>query len=243
MTFFTGEELVGEFLEHYADPNYDPAKAHEYYLMTRELQGRKPRGPAAPKVPKGPKGPSAQTLANRAAALVKQHQREALRNSKQQLSVAKQTDLKNSAHDQAARLAQVKANADATKARIQDALNAKLAEIAAKANLKFEPTKLIDIPADATPKVREYLTKQNERRLQVANRQQQTALAAANRDKSAATQQAQKAAMAEMHKVGTDLRDTVAQARIDYTNAKAQLVERYKQAGVAAQQNITQNVR
>lgn len=28
-------------LSHYADPNYDPVKAHEYYMKIRELKGRK----------------------------------------------------------------------------------------------------------------------------------------------------------------------------------------------------------
>jgi hypothetical protein len=35
-----GEAFVGEFLAHYASEYYDPAKAREYYLRTRELKGR-----------------------------------------------------------------------------------------------------------------------------------------------------------------------------------------------------------
>ena len=34
-----GEEFVGVFLAHYASKYYDPAKAREYYLRTRELKG------------------------------------------------------------------------------------------------------------------------------------------------------------------------------------------------------------
>lgn len=235
MPLESGKEFVDNFLAHYVDPNYDPAKAHDYYMQTRDLKGRKPRGSA-------PKGPSAQSLANKAAAETKRHQRDAIRNSNQQLGVAKKTELNNSANAQAARLEQIRSNAEATKTRIQNALNAKLAEIAAKANLKFEPTKLIEIPKDASPKVREYLQKQNERRLLVDNNKQRTAMVNANKEKSAATQQAQQSAMAEMRKVGTDLRDAVAKARIDYANAKAQLVDKYKQAATTAQANIQQNV-
>lgn len=32
---------IEEFLAHYASPYYDPVKAHEYYLRTRELKGRR----------------------------------------------------------------------------------------------------------------------------------------------------------------------------------------------------------
>ena len=28
-------------LQHYASPYYDPQKAHEYYMRTRELKGRR----------------------------------------------------------------------------------------------------------------------------------------------------------------------------------------------------------
>lgn len=30
-----------EHLQHYASPYYDPVKAHEYYMRTRELKGRR----------------------------------------------------------------------------------------------------------------------------------------------------------------------------------------------------------
>lgn len=32
---------MSKLIAHYADPNYDPIKAHEYYLRVRELKGRK----------------------------------------------------------------------------------------------------------------------------------------------------------------------------------------------------------
>lgn len=237
-----GREFVEDFLAHYADPNYDPAKAHEYYMENRELKGRKGKG-RVPKAPKGPKGPSAETLAKRAAAETKKHQREAIRNSHQRLANEKKNESAAAATAQTARMEQMRQNAEATRQRITDALNKKLAEIAAKADLKFEDTKLIPIPPDASPKVRDYLNQQNARRLQKANRQQQTAQANANREKSAATQAAKEAASAEMRKVGTDLRDAVAKARIDYANAKAQMVERYKQAAASEQANIERTVR
>ena len=30
---------IDELLQHYASPYYDPVKAHEYYMRTRELKG------------------------------------------------------------------------------------------------------------------------------------------------------------------------------------------------------------
>ena len=32
---------IDELLQHYASPYYDPVKAHEYYMRTRELKGRR----------------------------------------------------------------------------------------------------------------------------------------------------------------------------------------------------------
>ena len=32
---------INEPLQHYASPYYDPVKAHEYYMRTRELKGRR----------------------------------------------------------------------------------------------------------------------------------------------------------------------------------------------------------
>lgn len=241
MTVEAGRTHVEEFLAHYADPNYDPAKAHEYYMENRQLKSGG-RGRAA-KVPKGPKGPSAQVLANRAAAATKKRQREALRTSNQQLSASKKVETANATAAQQAKLEKLRSDANAMRDRIQKGLEDRMAAIAEKANLKFEPTALIPIPSDASPKVREYLQQQNERRLAVANRQQQTAQAAANREKSAATQEARKAAMAEMHKMGSDLKAAVEKARADYASAKAQMTERYKQAAETAKANIEKNVR
>lgn len=35
------EEFISDFLAHYASQFYDPVKAHEYYLKTRELKGKR----------------------------------------------------------------------------------------------------------------------------------------------------------------------------------------------------------
>lgn len=239
MSVEAGKAHVDSFLAHYADPNYDPAKAHEYYMENRQLKNRK----AAPKAPKGPKGPSAQVLANRAAAATKKRQREELRKSNQQLSANKKAETAANSAAQKAKMDKLRSDTEAMRNRIQKGLEDKLAAIAEKANLKFEPTALIPIPSDASPKVREYLQQQNERRLSVANRQQQTAQATANREKSAATQEARKAAMAEMHKIGSDLKAAVEKARADYASAKAQMTDRYKQAADTAKANIEKNVR
>lgn len=33
--------MGNEYIRHYASPYYDPVKAHEYYMKTRELKGRR----------------------------------------------------------------------------------------------------------------------------------------------------------------------------------------------------------
>lgn len=47
------EEFLDNFFKHYTNPNYDPAKAREYYLRTRHLKGRKGGLAAAPASTKG----------------------------------------------------------------------------------------------------------------------------------------------------------------------------------------------
>lgn len=36
----TPDEVIDQALAHYASPNYDPVKAHEYYIRNRKLKGR-----------------------------------------------------------------------------------------------------------------------------------------------------------------------------------------------------------
>jgi hypothetical protein len=90
-------ELVEDFLAHYASQYYDPVKAHEYYLRTRELSGRQTT-----------KGMSDQ-------------QREAWSYAKNQIGLARKTDLKGAAEAEKAFLQQAR-----------DAANAKAQEISAK---------------------------------------------------------------------------------------------------------------
>jgi len=40
MKYLSSDFLREDYLKHYASPYYDPVKAHEYYMRTRELKGR-----------------------------------------------------------------------------------------------------------------------------------------------------------------------------------------------------------
>jgi hypothetical protein len=104
------EEFVEQFLAHYADPYYDPIKAHEYYLQNRQLKGRQ-----------STKGMS-------------QTQKEALGYAKNQLAVAKKGDLQTAATANKQAMQQLHAAATARR----DEITAKLKDLFA--GLKTQTT-------------------------------------------------------------------------------------------------------
>jgi hypothetical protein len=106
----TAEEFVEQFLAHYADPYYDPVKAHEYYLQNRQLKGRQ-----------STKGMS-------------ETQKEGLAYAKNQLAIAKKGDLQAAAAANKQAVQQLHAAATARR----DEITAKLKDLFA--NLKTAAT-------------------------------------------------------------------------------------------------------
>jgi hypothetical protein len=104
------EKFVEGFLAHYSDPYYDPVKAHEYYLLNRQLKGRQ-----------STKGMS-------------DVQKQGLAYAKNQLAIAKKGDLQT-ASDQHKQVTQ-QLHATATARR--DEITAKLKDLFA--NLKTQAT-------------------------------------------------------------------------------------------------------
>jgi hypothetical protein len=137
-------------LRHYASKYYDPVKAREYYLKTRELKGREP-------------ALSKESLAK---------QREATSYVRNEINSRKQADLDklDASRDQLS--AQAKSQAEAHKARmekIQAEGQAAREAIVKKLTDHIEKIKgQLKIPANASPKLRAYLEKQQERRLRSA---------------------------------------------------------------------------
>lgn len=106
-----GEAFVGEFLAHYASEYYDPDKAREYYLRTRELKGKQSTSELTVK---GDKGGN-------------ERRQQAWGYAKNQIGEAKKTDLKNLSEANKQHMDQVRATAQAHREEISSKLTDLLA--------------------------------------------------------------------------------------------------------------------
>lgn len=209
-------EAVGEFLAHYASENYDPVKAHEYYLRNRELKGQT-----------STKGFS-------------DTQREAWAYAKNKIGTDQKAESQSAQASQQARLDGLRNTAQQTRDRVrtqlQDLANRLKAQL--EAPPPIDPPKLHTIPADASQKMKDYLTKQNQIMIgkystQVANAQaQKRASATAEKD------QARKSAQEELQRVGNELKASLTKARDEYEASKKERDARYKSAADQEMQNI-----
>lgn len=210
-------------LSHYASQYYDPAKAHEYYMKNRKLKGTS----SGPKLSKESR----------------QKQSEASSYVRNQISTKSKADFAKRAKDQQARLKKMQDVAKQTRDRIVEKLNAKIEAIKAAAVVNIPDPELNKIPANASPRQRAFLEKQNQRLLDQVSKQRQAATAKANKTASDASKAATESARAEIKKVGTDLRTAVDKARKNYADGKKKLQAKYKYDLKTELQNIQKKVR
>lgn len=141
---------VDDFLAHYASKYYDPAKAREYYLKTRQLKGREP------------------VLSKQS----RQRQSEATAYVSKEIGAKKTADLKANAAQRtkldAAANANAKAHAERMKKLTEDATAVRDAVVSKlKAHLEQIQAQT-KIPANASPKQRAFLEKQRASQLNSA---------------------------------------------------------------------------
>ena len=207
-------------LWHYASKYYDPVKAKEYYERTKELKGRQPAKPEL----------TPEQRARQASA--KSYVRENIRNDRIATT-------KKNAEEQKARLEKLRDDAQATKERIVEKLKAHIEQLKADATASIPKPKLNEIPANATPRQRAFLEKQNAKMTEDYNRK----LGKAQQKAAKAGAEARDAAREEIKAVGTALRDAVTKARTEYTEARKALAEKYKTDLKTELQNIEDQVR
>ena len=147
---------AGTFIAHFSDPNYDPVKAHAYYLRTRQLKGRQ-----------STKG-------------FTDTQKEGLAFVKAQVSAKKKTDLTNAQTNQQSNLEAVRKKAEDTRTEIMAKLQAfekTLADqhVAAVAKLDLDAkrkrqavTNKLKSDIAALPPIPDSLSAMQKRHLQVA---------------------------------------------------------------------------
>lgn len=172
---------VEEFIAHYASEYYDPVKAREYYLRTRELKGRQPK-------------------------LETDTQKEAWGYASNQITEKRAEEKKSAAEAQQAKLEQLQVKAKETQERIVKNLQDTLAKI----------NKETPIPANASPKVRAFMEKQNrKRRISASN-----------------------SAKGEMQRLSRGLKDALNKARDSYKDVQKNLDAKYKEARETEFENI-----
>lgn len=206
---------------HYASEYYDPVKAREYYLKNRELKGQSTAAPAPPKKV---------TAASTAAAQRRESnaRREAQSYSKNQIATKRTAEQSAQAKAQAERLATIQKNAAALRERVVAKLNAAVEKVKAE----LAGVKLNEIPENATPKVKAFLTRQNQAIMATAYGKAQKEMGAAS-----------ETANAELTKMGTDMKAAVSKARADYAANKQKIASKYKTISAREEQNIKTHVK
>lgn len=206
-------EPVEESLAHYSSANYDPVKAHEYYLKNRELKGRQ-----------STKGMS-------------DTQKEAWSYTKNKIGNDKKAELTSASNAQKAKLEQLRNQANETRDRIRKKLESLLEGLKVK---EIKPVvvpkpKLFEIPENATPRQKALFQKQNQMKMERYNRDVSKAESDARDANKAAREEAGKKAKTahtmasgELKKVGTDLKSAVEKARTSYEASRKATDSKYK---------------
>lgn len=210
-------ERVENFLAHYASKYYDPVKAKEYYERTKELKGREP---ALSKESRERQSQATAYVRNEISTR-KKADLDANAATRDQLNAAAKTQ--SEAH--AARMEKLKADTDATTKVIVDKLKAEVEKI--KGELK--------IPANASPKLRAYLEKQQASRSRSATAKAQGQM---NSMRSGV-----KTAVDNFRKEYEAFRETNTAARRANAEQRRSLSEQYRTDLQSELQNIKDQVR
>jgi hypothetical protein len=127
------EDFVRRFLEHAGTTYYDPVKAHEYYLKTRELKGRRA-----------------------ASGLKTSKKKEGWAYSKSQIDEAKQKEQETAQDDFKAAVEQLRSNAQTLRKQLTDKIQA------IAANTQAQIDALPKIPKGASPELRAQLAEERQ---------------------------------------------------------------------------------
>jgi hypothetical protein len=210
------DERVQNFIAHYSSANYDPTKAHEYYLKTRELKGRQ------------------------STAGMSDTQKEAWAYAKNEIGNKKKADLNKATADNKARLETLRKTSEATRKRIQEKLTSLIESLKVPPleRLTADDVPQVDMlpyPTNASPKVVAYINKQNAIRSRtnhevLAEAQKAASEKHANdREKSVAeTAKAREASKKEREKVVANLKGALNKARASYEKSKKDITNKYE---------------
>lgn len=211
-------ERAKNFLKHYASKYYDPVKAREYYLRTRELKGKQNEG---------------LTKENR------EKQREATAYVRNEIATRRKADLdanakvregltetrRSQAEAHAARMEKIRTDVEAARAQIMSKLQARLAQNSTE----------LKIPTNASPKLRAFLEKQNASRTEDARKDAQAEMSKLRDDLKGALTKARDEYRAS--------RETLANASRANTEERRKITETYRNDLETEKKNIADKVR
>jgi len=208
------ESDVEAFIAHYSSATYDPVKAREYYLKNRELKGRT----------------STQGMSDT--------QKEAVSYSKNQIGIAKKAELTKTQTTQKTRLESIRKRSDVSRKQIQEKLQGAIDKLKASAEVQPDAVKLNAIPANASPKVRAYLQRQNDNMTSAAKGKASRASVETRKKSAEGIVAARKKANEDIRKLGDSMKSAVAKARAEYEASRKQIVSKYDKASETEMQNI-----
>lgn len=213
-----GKAFIESYLSHAQPQFYDPVKAHEYYMKTRELKGRR-------------------------EGLKTDTQKQAFAFSKTEIAKAKKGESEAAAANHKKLMEQTRANAEAKRTEIHDKLKALMERLSAEtaADSAAATAKI-----KALPPIPKGLSKQATARA-AFERSQKIALIRGEVEKGRDTaklnrQNARDSATADRDKLRTDVKASVDTARANYTALKEKLKKKYETATDKEFQAIKENV-
>lgn len=203
--------MIDTSLTH-AESVYDPVKAREYYLRTRELKGRE------------------------STKDMDDSQKESWAIAKSGISEGKKEELKKAQESQKANLEAIRQKAEATRERIEAKLDMLLSKLKATAEKAVPPPKLIPLeqyPSNLTVEQRDIIIRRNAKTRSLNGKaisNYKRDVAAVKKATSEEMSKAREASRAERRKVGGELKSAVNDARNAYMAAKQQIAEKYESA-------------
>jgi hypothetical protein len=211
-------ERVENFLAHYASKYYDPAKAHEYYLRNRELKGRENAG-----LSKESRQRQSEGVSYVSNEIAKRRQAELDANTAKVDVLNKSATEKTEAYQ--ARVEKLQADAQSTRDEIVKKLNAYLEQVTGE----------LRIPANASPKLRAFLARQNAIRSNSAQAKASAELGKIRNSIMASIEHAREEYAAFREGNTTQRRDAATERRA--------IAERYRQDYETEKKNIKEQVR
>ena len=209
------EEPIEDYLAHYASKYYDPVKAHEYYLKTRELKGR------------------------RSSSNLNAEGKKVWSYTKNEISTAKKNDVQEEKNNRDNQIKELRAKADKTRESISsklEELRKSLSDIAKWNTELAEDKRDTAIELLRNQKIPDGLPEE-ERARRIAERNAKIAKLRDNAKEEKATisesssktrAQYSSDAKAQRAKVASDLKAAISATREAYKTAKTSLDESYE---------------